>query len=93
MVVDGDYNVETAGQDYTFNTTRHSFAAFKAPSTVMIGSTTTMTAHQLVQWLDGQGYTDIMKMDGGSSVEFNESLDATVAGTTRPLPVWLGVGC
>jgi hypothetical protein len=93
MVVDGDYNVETAGQGYTFDTTRHSFAAFKAPSTVMIGSTTTMTAHQLVQWLSGQGYTDIMKMDGGSSVEFNESLDATVAGTTRPLPVWLGVGC
>ncbi len=93
MVVNGDYNVETAGQDYTFNTTRHSFTAFKAPSTVMIGSTTTMTAHQLVQWLDGQGYTNIMKMDGGGSVEFNESLEATVAGTARPLPVWLGVGC
>ncbi|NNE95039.1 MAG: DUF4214 domain-containing protein [Acidimicrobiales bacterium] len=93
MVVDGDYNVETAGQDHTFNTTRHSFVAFKAPSTVMLGSTTSMTAHEMVQWLDAQGYKDIMKMDGGGSVEFNEAGTATVAGTTRPLPVWLGVGC
>jgi hypothetical protein len=93
MVVNGDYNVETAGQGYTFNTTRHSFAAFKAPSTVMLGSTSTMTANQLVQWLVSRGYTDIMKMDGGSSAEFNEGLVATAGGTDRPLPVWLGVGC
>ncbi len=93
MVVAGQQNVVTAGQSYTFNTTRHSFAAFKAPSTVMLGSTTAMTAQQMVDWLVARGYTDIMKMDGGGSVEFNEGGFATVAGTPRPLPVWLGIGC
>ena len=94
MVVNGQKNAVTAGQDYTFNTTRHSFAAFNSSNgKFMFGSTTTMTADQMVNWLMGQGYNDIMKMDGGGSVEFNEARSATVAGTQRPLSVWLGVGC
>ncbi len=94
MVVDGQQNVVMSGQSYTFETTRHSFAAFDSSGgTFIFGSTTAMTAQQLVDWLRARGYHDIMKMDGGGSVEFNESGRSTVAGTTRPLPVWLGVGC
>ncbi len=92
LVVNGQQNADM-NNAYTFNTTRHTFVAFKAPSTVMIGGTTSMTAQQLINWLTAQGYTDIMKMDGGGSAEFNENLKATAAGTSRPLPVWLGVGC
>lgn len=78
---------------YTMLTRRHSFVAFKAPSTVTFGSTTSMTAPEMRDWLLGQGYTDIVKMDGGASVEFNEGGRVTVAGTSRSIPVWLGVGC
>ena len=92
LVTDGQVTAEMPN-DYTFGTSRHSFAAFKAPSTVMFGSTTQMTAFQLIDWLAAHGYTDVMKMDGGGSVEFNEYGRTTVAGTSRPIPVWLGIGC
>ncbi len=82
-----------AANQYTLMTTRHSFVAFRAPSTVTFGSTTSMTAPQLTEWLAAQGYTDIVKMDGGGSVEFNQGGQTIVAGTGRPIPVWLGVGC
>ncbi len=86
--------VQNITQDtYTFNTRAHSFVAFRAPSTVIFGSTTNMNTRELINWLASEGYTDIMKMDGGGSVEFNEYGTATVAGTARPIPVWLGVGC
>lgn len=78
---------------YTMLTRGHSFVAFKAPTTVTFGSTTSMTAPEMRDWLLGQGYTDIVKMDGGASVEFNEGGQVTVAGTSRAIPVWLGVGC
>lgn len=92
LVVDGQQNADM-GDSYTFDTTRHSFVAFRAPSTVTIGSTVSMTAQQLVDYLMSDGYTDIMKMDGGGSVEFYELGKSTVAGTNRTVPVWLGVGC
>ncbi len=78
---------------YTMLTRRHSFVAFRAPSTITFGSTVTMTAPELRDWLVAQGYTDIVKMDGGGSVEFNQGGRAVVAGTNRDIPVWLGVGC
>ncbi len=96
MAIKGQQSVTDAvinSQTYTMLTTRHSFVAFKAPSTVTFGSTTSMTAPQMRDWLLGQGYTDIVKMDGGASVEFNEGGRVTVAGTNRSIPVWLGVGC
>ena len=96
MAIKGQISVTDAlinANAYTMLTQRHSFVAFKAPSTVTFGSTTSMTAPQMRDWLLGQGYTDIVKMDGGASVEFNEGGRATVAGTNRNIPVWLGVGC
>ncbi len=96
MAIKGQISVTDAvinANAYTMLTQRHSFVAFKAPSTVTFGSTTSMTAPQMRDWLLGQGYTDIVKMDGGASVEFNEGGRVTVAGTSRNIPVWLGVGC
>ncbi|MEZ5379283.1 MAG: DUF4214 domain-containing protein [Acidimicrobiales bacterium] len=96
MAIKGQISVTDAvinASAYTMLTTRHSFVAFKAPSTVTFGSTTSMTAPQMRDWLLDQGYTDIVKMDGGASVEFNEGGRVTVAGTSRAIPVWLGVGC
>ncbi len=96
MAIKGQISVTDAlinANAYTMLTSRHSFVAFKAPSTVTFGSTTAMTAPQMRDWLLDQGYTDIVKMDGGASVEFNEGGRTTVAGTSRNIPVWLGVGC
>jgi hypothetical protein len=92
LVVNGQQNADMSNA-YTFDTIRHSFVAFRAPSTVTFGSTVSMTAQQLVDYLVSDGYTDIMKMDGGGSVEFYELGKSTVGGTDRDVPVWLGVGC
>lgn len=79
---------------YTYNTTRHSFVAFdKDSGTLMFGSTTAMTAFQVAAFVEGEGYDDLIKFDGGGSVEFNAGGMAQVAGTPRDVPLWLGIGC
>lgn len=96
MLIKGQQTVtqqQINANPYTMLTHGHSFAAFKAPSTVTFGSTTGMSAPQLMDWLIGQGYTDMVKLDGGGSVEYNEYGRTLVAGTSRAIPVWLGVGC
>ncbi len=79
---------------YTYNTTRHSFVAFdKDSGTLMFGSTTAMNAFQIAGFVEGEGYDDLIKFDGGGSVEFNVAGVAQVAGTPRDVPLWLGIGC
>ncbi len=79
---------------YTHGTRRHSFLAFDTDRGLMtLGSTTSMTSYDLVDWARSEGYDDLVKFDGGGSVEFNVGGVAWVAGTSRDVPVWLGVGC
>ncbi len=92
LLTDGNLTADMS-HSYTFNTRRHPFVAFKPPSTLTFGATLDMTALELVQYLQGDGYTDVMKFDGGGSVEMNENGAVTVGGTDRPITVWLGLGC
>jgi len=86
------YKIPT--NDYTHYTTRHSFFGFdKDTNTAYFGSTTAMTSRQLIDWAQGQGWDDLVKFDGGGSVEFNVGGQVKVAGTGRDIPVWLGIGC
>ncbi len=87
-------SAQTNEWSYTYNTTRHSFVAFEKDSgTLMFGSTTGMTAFQIADFVQGEGYDDLIKFDGGGSVEFNVAGVAQVAGTPRDVPLWLGIGC
>jgi len=79
--------------DYTHGTRRHSFVATKEPGIVTFGSTVDMNAWELISWAQSEGYTNLVKMDGGGSVEFNAYGQTKVAGTGRAIPVWLGIGC
>lgn len=78
---------------YTLATLRHSVVAFRPPHTISIGSTTTMNALEMMETLAARGYTTVVKMDGGGSVELNRNGSVVVGGTNRVLPVWIGVGC
>lgn len=80
--------------DYTHYTSRHSFVAFDQDTgLLMFGSTEAMTSAALIDWALGAGYEDLIKFDGGGSVEFNVQGQARVAGTPRNVPLWLGIGC
>lgn len=80
--------------DYTHYTFGHSFVAFDQDSEQLtFGSTTGMTSAQLIEWSIASGFDDLIKFDGGGSVEFNVSGQAQVAGTPRKVPLWLGIGC
>jgi hypothetical protein len=79
---------------YTFYTTRHSFVAFdKDTGLLAFGSTTGMNAGGIISWAQQNGYDDLIKFDGGGSVEFNVGGQTRVAGTSRDVPLWLGIGC
>ena len=79
---------------YTYLTTRHSFVAFdKDVGKLMFGSTTGLTAFQIADLVEAEGYDDFIKFDGGGSVEFNVAGVVRVAGTPRDVPLWLGIGC
>ncbi len=96
LITDGDVSSHLTPSvlaDYTHGTFGHSFVATKPGGTLTFGSTTGMNVEQLVSWAQGQGYTNLVKMDGGGSVEFNIGGSAVVAGTGRNIPVWLGIGC
>ena len=81
-------------QAYTYLTLRHPFVAINSSTgMVMLGAVDDATVPELVEILVAKGYTNIMKMDGGGSVEFNVDGSPVVGGTSRPLPIWLGVGC
>ena len=84
----------TSEWSYTYNPPRHSFVAFnKDTGILMFGSTTGMSAFEIADFVEGEGYQDLIKFDGGGSVEFNAGGVAQVAGTGRDVPLWLGIGC
>jgi hypothetical protein len=101
MIVNGerkrdvfDPAVRNSTWNYTYNTLRHSFVAFdKDSGKLMFGSTTGMTAFQIADMVQAEGYDDLIKFDGGFSVEYNVAGEVKVAGTPRDVPLWLGIGC
>ncbi len=60
---------------------------------LIFGATANADVRDLVNWANGAGYEDLIKFDGGASAEFNIGGQAVVAGTSRDVPVWLGIGC
>ncbi len=79
---------------YTYTPARHSFVAFdKDIGKLMFGSTTGMNAFEIADMIQAEGYDDLIKFDGGGSVEYNVAGQVKVAGTSRDVPLWLGIGC
>ena len=98
LIVDGqtdkDFASDYANDPYTYQTLRHPFVAFDQDSGKLIfGATANADVRDLVNWAQGAGYEDLIKFDGGASAEFNIGRQAVVAGTSRDVPVWLGIGC
>lgn len=86
------YDIPT--NDYTHYTRGHSFVAFDTDTaTLVFGSTTALTSADLIEWAQARGYGDLIKFDGGGSVELNINGEVRVAGTPRDVPLWLGIGC
>ncbi len=92
--VDQDFSSDYANDPYTYQTLRHPFVAFDQNTNRLIfGATSNADVRDLVNWAQGAGYEDLIKFDGGASAEFNIAGQAVVAGTSRDIPVWLGIGC
>lgn len=92
QVWEGFYDIPT--NDYTHYTHGHSFVAFdKDTDTLVFGSTTAMTSADIIGWAQANGYEDLVKFDGGGSVELNINGAPRIAGTPRDVPLWLGIGC
>lgn len=89
-----NFDRDYVNDPYTMQTLRHSFVAFDEDrGWLLFGATTNLDARDLVVWAQGNGWEDLVKFDGGASTELNVGGRAVVAGTSRDLPVWLGVGC
>ncbi len=87
---DRDY----ANDPYTNQTRNHSVLAFDTETGVaFVGATSTLDTRDLVRFAEARGWEDLVKFDGGASTELNEGGRAVVAGTSRAVPVWLGIGC
>jgi hypothetical protein len=98
LLIDGqlDSHFSTAyhNDPYTYQTLRHSFVAVDQDTKRLVfGATANANTWALVNWAQAHGYEDLIKFDGGASAEFNIGGQAVVAGTSRDIPVWLGVGC
>lgn len=98
LIVDGqtdkDFSSDYANDPYTYQTLRHPFVAFDQDSDRLIfGATQNADVRDLVNWAQANGYEDLIKFDGGGSAEYNVARQAVVAGTSRDVPVWLGIGC
>lgn len=79
---------------YSNQTLRHPFVAFDEDTgRLLFGATTDLDTRDLVVWAERNGWDDLIKFDGGGSTEMNVARRPVVAGTTRDLPVWLGIGC
>jgi len=92
--LDSNFNNSYSADPYTYQTVRHSFVAVdQNTNRLVFGATANVDTRALVNWATANGYEDLIKFDGGGSAEFNVAGRATVAGTSRDIPVWLGVGC
>ena len=91
---DEDLSADYARDPYTYLTYRHSFVAVDQDhGKLVFGATANTQVPALVQWASDNGYEDLIKFDGGASAEYNVGGQAKVAGTSRDVPVWLGLGC
>jgi hypothetical protein len=89
-----NFDRDYVNDPYTMQTLRHSFVAFDEDrGWLLFGATTNLDARDLVAWAQRNGWEDLVKFDGGASTELNVGGRAVVAGTSRDLPVWLGIGC
>ena len=89
-----NFTADYFNDPYTHQTFRHPFVAVDQDSRQLIfGATQDLTTRDLVVWAENNGYEDLVKFDGGGSAEFNINGRAAVAGTSRDMPVWLGIGC
>ncbi|MGH1491626.1 MAG: DUF4214 domain-containing protein [Acidimicrobiales bacterium] len=98
LIIDGqtdqDFSSDYHNDPYTYQTVRHPFVAFDQDSKRLIfGATANADVADLVNWASSNGYEDLIKFDGGASAEYNIAGQAVVAGTSRDIPVWLGIGC
>jgi hypothetical protein len=91
---DVDFWQDYSRDPYTYQTLRHTFVAVDQDSKRLVfGGTSSRNVGHLVRWAEGNGYEDLIKFDGGASAELNIGGRAVVAGTSRDIPVWLGIGC
>lgn len=98
LLIDGqpdeDFMSDYNNDPYTYKTLNHSFVAFdQNTGRLVFGATSSLDVRDLLVWFQANGYEDLVKFDGGGSTEFNINRQAVVAGTSRDLPVWLGIGC
>ena len=92
--LDSAFGTAYAADPYTYQTLRHSFVAVDQDyNKLYLGATSTIDTLALVQWAQASGFEDLVKFDGGASTELNIAGRAAVAGTSRDIPVWLGIGC
>jgi xylose isomerase len=88
------FDASYANDPYTNQTTNHSILAYDADTRrLFFGATSSLDTRDLVRWAERQGYEDLVKFDGGASTELNVGGRAVVAGTSRRVPVWFGIGC
>ncbi len=91
---DEDLSSDYSRDPYTYLTSYHPFVAVdQNTGRLVFGATNSATVPSLVDWAVANGYEDLIKFDGGGSVEFNVGGQAKVRGTSRDIPVWLGLGC
>lgn len=98
LLIDGqpdqNFSQDYYGDPYTYQTVRHTFLAVDQNTRrAYIGGTSSVDVRDLLNWATSSGFEDLIKFDGGASAEYNEAGRAVVAGTSRDVPVWLGVGC
>ena len=92
--LDSAFSASYRNDPYTYQTLRHSFVAIDQDANRLVfGATANTDTQALVDWATANGYEDLIKFDGGASTEFNIGGGAVVAGTSRDIPVWLGIGC
>ncbi len=98
LILDGQLNKEFwaayARDSYTFQTTTHPFVAIDHDTNQLVyGAVAGADVGDIVNWAIASGYEDLMKFDGGGSVEYNVNRVAVVDSTPRHPPVWIGIGC
>ncbi len=88
------FHSDFVNDPYTHQTKNHAILAFdRETNRAFFGATSTLDTRDLVTWAQQQGYEDLVKFDGGASTEFNVNGGAVVAGTSRQIPLWFGIGC
>lgn len=88
------YSADYVVDPYTYQTLGHPFVAVDQDNGhLLFGATADFDVRDMVVWAETHGWEDLVKFDGGGSVEYNVAGQAVVRGTSRDVPVWLGIGC